>query len=333
MKNTFSHYHPAAVFLYISCAIVTAMMTYTPYFVAVSFVCACICSVYLNGLRRFLRGLRILIPLLLLLIIITPLANQRGMTVLFMIFDRPITLEAIVYSMSMGGMLVSVFIWFQCYQKLITNDKFMFLFARFAPTSAMVVSMITKFIPVTSLKFYGIRDARKSIGGSGSKENNKGYESISDSKTADFKNPEKAQAENSGKTVMDKPEKAVTGKTGKLKTIRDGIGIVSILMSRCLEDSIETADSMRARGYGTCKRTVFAASSIYARDIISICICSGLFLLCSYAIIMPEVKPNFFPFLDFGYISPVTLLLYAVMLLWPLLIELKDELIYFVRYR
>jgi len=227
---------------------------------------------------------------------------------LFEIITGSVTLEALVYGISMGGMLVSVFIWFQCYQTLITNDKFMFLFARIAPTSAMVVSMITKFIPVTSQKLRGIRDARKAISGTGSSSG------TIYSEEKDDKNKTKE-------------------KSGKMKLIKNGINTVSILMSRCLEDSIETADSMRARGYGTCKRTVFAAPQLRSHDIISICFCSGLFVFFMQSILMPEVKPTFFPILKFGRIDPLVLLLYATMLMWPLLIGIKDGLFYYVRCR
>ncbi|MDR0817803.1 MAG: energy-coupling factor transporter transmembrane protein EcfT, partial [Clostridiales Family XIII bacterium] len=166
MKNFFAHYHPAVVFLYICCAIISAMITLLPVYVAVSAAIGSAYAVYLSGARKYLSGLRLLAIFFFIIVIVTPLTNHRGATALFDLpFGLgPVTLEAVIYGVCTGGMLVSVFIWFQCYQRLITNDKFMFLFGRIAPTSAMIISMIIKFIPVTGQKLRSITEARKALG-------------------------------------------------------------------------------------------------------------------------------------------------------------------------
>ncbi len=79
--------------------------------------------------------------------IANPLFNHRGSTALFYIGLNPVTLEALLYGVCSAGMLISVFIWFRCYLSLMTNDKFLYLFGRIAPATALIVSMYTKVDP------------------------------------------------------------------------------------------------------------------------------------------------------------------------------------------
>ena len=317
MKHFFLYYHPAAVFTYIGCAIVSAMLTYSPVYVIPSLACACACSIYFNGAGRFVRALRALWPFVLILLVITPLSNRRGATVLAGGGRISISLEAVIFALCMAGMLLAVFIWFQCYQKLITNDKILFLFGRIAPTSAMVISMIVKFIPVTAQKLRGIREARKALDGTG----RGGSAGVGRT----------GRGGSAGGSDLDSCSDRPDGKRPLIERIRDGIRTVSILMSRCLEDSIETADSMKARGYGTRRRTVFAAQRFALRDGISIAVCGALFIAHAVFVFTTAGGRSFFPFFIPGRTDPVDICLYAVMLLWPLLIEVKDGLVYLAR--
>ncbi|MDR2486890.1 MAG: energy-coupling factor transporter transmembrane protein EcfT [Clostridiales Family XIII bacterium] len=297
MKNFFVHYHPAAIFLYIACAIVSAMVTFSPTHVAIAVFCSCLCSLYMNGAKKFLRGLRLLALLFTVVVVATPLTNHRGATPLFLLPFGPVTLEALAFGLSMGGMLLSVFVWFQCYQKLITNDKFLFLFGHVAPTSAMVVSMIIKFIPVTGQKLRGIMEAQRALG-----------------------------------TSSRGREQEDVGWLGRrLAALRNGVRLTGILMSRCLEDSIETAEAMRAKGYGTRRRTVFGAPRFRLRDGISIAVVAVLFAFHIAMVMRAAATTTFFPFLILGEPQPVVWAAYAVQLLWPLLIELKDGVLYLAR--
>jgi energy-coupling factor transport system permease protein len=217
--------------------------------------------------------------------------------VLFYLFGSKFTGEALLYGICTGGMFVSMFVWFQCYQRLITSDKFMYLFGRIAPTSAMVVSMILRLVPVTGRKLHETMDARRALGaGAG---------------------------------------------------VRNGAKISGILMSRCMEDSIDTADSMRARGYGSGDRTIFAAYKIKAADVISM-ILIGVLLVANVSAILTVGKSfAFFPSLSgfFGeqaagaaltslakvqthtvypvYLYLVSYASYGIMLLYPFILELK----------
>jgi energy-coupling factor transport system permease protein len=262
------------------------MVTLLPVYVAVSLVIGSVYAIYLSGVKKYLAGLRLLAILFFIIVIVTPLTNHRGATMLFDSPLGPITLESVVYGICTGGMLITVFIWFQCYQRLITNDKFMFLFGRIAPTSAMIISMIIKFIPVTGQKLKSIMEARKALS---------------------------AQTDE---------------KQTKMQGIKSGVRTAGILMSRCLEDSIETAEAMRAKGYGSMKRTVFGAQPFRLRDGITVAVVSALFILHITFLLQTSAAASFFPFITVGSASPAVYIVYALMLLWPLLIEAKDGVLW-----
>lgn len=286
LRSIFSQYHPSVQLLYLVAVIFCAMFTLRPIYVILSFVIGSIYSIFLNGVKKYLKGLRLLLFLFIIIIVVNPITNHRGATELFQLFNQPITLESLLYGLCSGGMLMSIFVWFQCYQTLITNDKFMFLFGRVAPTSSMVVSMIMHFVPVSIKKYHEISYAQKGLDGDGK---------VSSKKRLD-----------------------------KLKT---NVRLASILMSRCMEDSIETAESMRARGYGSGKRTHFSSYTIKSRDVLSLILLSGMFIFAVFGIVTSNANFGFYPKLFFpetGWLEIVTIVLYIILLLYPLIIEAKD---------
>lgn len=286
LRSIFSQYHPSVQLLYIVAVLICAMLTLQPTYVVLSFLFGSMYSIFLNGLNKYLKGLKLLIILFIVIVIVNPLTNHSGATVLFTVFDKNVTLEALLYGVFAGGMMLSIFVWFQCYQALITNDKFMYLFGRVAPTTAMIISMITRFVPVTVKKYHEIVYAQKGI---------QSVEKINRKKT-----------------------------TEKIKT---GVRRIGILMSRCLEDSLETADSMRARGYGAEKRTQFSKYVLKKRDILSLFLISGLLIYLIIEIIVNNSHFAFFPYLripDMNAVGIAKKIIYIILLAYPLIIEAKD---------
>jgi energy-coupling factor transport system permease protein len=297
--HTFTGLHPAVLFLYIASAIICAMFTMQPAYVLISFAAGTIYAVYLGGARSWLAGLRPLLVMFVLIALINPLTNHRGATVLFAMGDYPITLQALLYGVCAGGMLMSVFVWFMCYQKLITNDKFMFLFGRAWPTSSMVISMILKFVPVMSVRMREIANAQAALG-----------------KVA-------------GGGDISEGGRGAAARRGR---ISGGARVSSILISRCMEESIETADSMRARGYGTGTRTSLSRYRLRARDIISAVIIAALLAANIFCVFFIGADFRFFPFVSGISPLPFPYILYALMLLWPFIDEAVCRLSYKIRY-
>jgi energy-coupling factor transport system permease protein len=282
MKHVFLSCHPAVTFLYMMAAILCAMLTLHPGWVLISFITGSCYAIFLGGLKRWLLGLRLLAVLFFVVAIGNPLFNHRGATPLFLLWGAPVTLESVFYGLCMGGMLVSVFVWFQCYQVLMTNDRFLFLFGRIAPASALVLSMILKFIPVTARKYHSIQNARTGLG--------------------------------SGQVG------------GRRERIRASVRTTGILMSWSMETAIDTADSMKARGYGATRRSHFSRYVLTPRDLFSLCYIGGLFLGNLTLILLVANRFRFFPFLTGDREHLFFFGIYGLMLLYPLLLEGKERL-------
>ena len=111
--------------------------------------------------------------------------------------------------------------------------------------------------------------------------------------------------------------------------IRQGLKVISIMITWALENSIDTADSMRSRGYGLPGRTAFSIYRWNKRDSFA-----GLFLLLTVAyVLIGKLKGAlywyYFPQLGGRCLDAYQLsvyLAYSLLLLLPLLIDLREFL-------
>ena len=212
--GTFYRSHPLLNFLYFGGVIGVTMFSNHPAFLMASFALAWGYSVLLRGKKAWRLNSLILLPTMVLTVLLNTLNVHNGVTVLFYLNDNPITKEAIVYGLATALMLASTIIWFSCFSAVVTEDKFLYLFGRIAPTVALTLSMILRFIPLLQRRFREISAAQRCMG-------------------------------RGGKSA------------GLFPRIRQFGKELSILIAWSLEASIESADSMEARGYGLRGRTSF----------------------------------------------------------------------------
>ena len=185
-----------------------------PAYLIAGMVTGVIYYLLLNGKKGW-KTILGLLPMFVILTTINPLFNTLGETVLFHIGDRPYTLEALLYGGALASMFVIIILWFGCYNKVLTSDKFTCLFGNLIPSISLLLVMVFRMVPNFIRKSQQIIGARKSIG--------KGTR-----------------------------ETAITK-----ERLHDGGTVLGTLTSWALEGSVVTGDSMRARGYGTAKRTSF----------------------------------------------------------------------------
>lgn len=168
-QDAFSSCHPAVNFAYFVGAIGFSMVFQHPAYVLASVFCGSICCLTLCGAkgRKTIGGM---IPLWIILSLINPLFNTLGDTVLFSLWGRPYTLEALIYGMVIAGMFVSALIWFSCYNQVITGDKLFCLFGNLAPALTLLLVMIFCLVPELLRKIGQIAGARKAIGKGANKQ-------------------------------------------------------------------------------------------------------------------------------------------------------------------
>lgn len=173
-QDAFSKYHPAVNFVFFLGAIGCGVVIRHPAYVAGAVSAGAVYYLLLTE-RKGWKLLGSMIPLFLFLTAINPLLNTQGQTELFSVFGRPYTLEALYYGASIAGMFVAMTIWFGCYNRVLTSDKFTSLFGNLIPALSLLLVMVLRLVPTFLRKTKAISGARDAIGkgvseGAGKKE-------------------------------------------------------------------------------------------------------------------------------------------------------------------
>lgn len=161
--DAFSKCHPAVNFLFFVGAIGAGVVIQHPAYLLAGMIAGLVYYLLLNG-RKGWKVLLGLVPLFVFLTVINPLFNTHGATPLIYLFGRPYTFEALLYGAAVASMFVATLLWFGCYNKVLTSDKFTSLFGSFIPSISLLLVMVLRMVPSFIRKTRGIVDARKSIG-------------------------------------------------------------------------------------------------------------------------------------------------------------------------
>ena len=283
MKDSFCKIHPIAGLLYFAAVISFSMFMMNPVCLIISLLCALTNAIQLNGRKTVFFALKFILPTALLLMLINPIVNHAGVTILgYLPWDNPLTLEAIVYGVASAVMLSSVVFWFSSFNKVMTADKLVYLFGKIAPALGLLLSMAFRFVPRFSAQFREVRTARKLLG---------------------------------------------REKSGFIEKIKDAVRVISVMLSHSLEDSIETADSMKARGYGLKGRTAYSNYSFTKRDAIAlllICISTASLIVLR---VFGTAKYRYFPSVKgelTGIDSVIFFTLYFLLMIMPFVINIWE---------
>ena len=163
MRDAFSKCHPAVNFLFFVGAISMSVVIQHPPYLLAGIVTGAIYYLLLHG-RKGWKTILGLLPMFVVLTGINPLFNLLGATPLFYLGSRPYTLEALLYGATIAGMFVIMMLWFGCYNKVLTGDKFTCLFGSLIPSVSLLLVMVFRMVPTFIRKTRQIIGARKSIG-------------------------------------------------------------------------------------------------------------------------------------------------------------------------
>ena len=278
MRDGISSAHPAVSLLYFASVITFSFFLMNPVCLALSLVCATVNAVALNGRRTLLFGLRIVLPMAALAVLINPIVNHRGVTVLgYLPWDNPLTLESILYGIASAVMLSSVVFWFSSFHTVMTSDKLVFLFGKTLPSLGLLLAMALRFVPKFNAELKEVRAAQ---------------------------------------TLL------YPQKSGFLPRIRSAVRVLSVMISKALEESIETADSMKARGYGLKGRTSYSRYRMTAADWLVLAVTLLLTAVLLIYCISGAARFRYFPSVTEISLSAggfVFYSAYAVLLLVPLI--------------
>lgn len=162
-QDAFDRCHPVVNILFYIGAIVLSAVVQHPVFLASALVCGGAYYLLLAG-KKAAKQMALLLPFGLLIALVNPVFNTRGQTVLFLLFGRPYTVQALLYGGVVAGILLAMLIWFGSYNRIMTGDKFTSLFANLAPSISLLLVMVFRLVPNLLRKISQIAGARRSIG-------------------------------------------------------------------------------------------------------------------------------------------------------------------------
>lgn len=172
ITDAFSKRHPLVNFIFFAGAICFGVVIQHPAYLTAGIVSGAVYYLLLKGMKGWKMILGLL-PLVLLMTLINPLFNTYGERVLFYLFKRPYTWEALMYGAAIGAVFMVMLIWFGCYNAVLTSDKFTSLFGNLIPALSLLLVMVLRMIPNLMRKAKQLTGARKSIGKGGSEKASK----------------------------------------------------------------------------------------------------------------------------------------------------------------
>lgn len=160
----FDSYHPTINFIYFVAAIICTLRFNHPIFLAISFGCAFLYSVKLNGRKSLVLNSGLIV----LAVAYTAwysFYHHFGVTNLRTNFiGNQITLESIVYGFVRGMTVITVIMWFCCIFRLVTSDKIVYLFGRISPNLSLFLSILLRIVPRIGERARRIERSREGIG-------------------------------------------------------------------------------------------------------------------------------------------------------------------------
>lgn len=118
-------------------------------------------------------------------------------------------------------------------------------------------------------------------------------------------------------------------KGGIIKRVKCGIKILSVLITWSLENAIETADSMKSRGYGLSGRTSYTIFKLEKRDKLMLLSMGILSAVILWGILSGKLNYSYFPVLYTEKLSFLSLCMhtaYLFLCLTPVLLEWREAI-------
>lgn len=282
--RSFEQYNPAATAICLLGCALTAMFCTNPVILLLS-----LCGAVALRIARSSTESRGSVIFCAALLLCTPLFNllfsHAGSTVLLVVNDRPMTLEALLYGLNTAVMLLAVLLWMRTFSEIMTTDRLMYLLGGISPKLALLLSMTLRFIPLFGKQAGRINAAQRAAG--------------------------------------------MYREDNIIDDARGGLRVFSILTTWALENGIITADSMRARGYGSGRRTAYSLYRFRLTDGILTAAALVLTAVCAAGIISGAANFEFYPRMSGIPRSPmaiITYVSYGILALTPTIIETEAKL-------
>ena len=160
----FERLNPATIFLYYMILVVVTMVFNSPLILLTEFVIVLFLASMTVGLNSTLKTLKGTSLMMLFIMIVNPITNHNGGSVLYSINGLIITKEATIYGVLMAFSLANIILIFTSYNKIMSNNKFMFLFGKILPQLTLLTMIVMRFVPLFLDRFKNISQIQKTLG-------------------------------------------------------------------------------------------------------------------------------------------------------------------------
>lgn len=118
---------------------------------------------------------------------------------------------------------------------------------------------------------------------------------------------------------------------GIVERTKNSVRIISVMITWALENAVDTADSMKARGYGTKKRTSFSVFRFDTRDrfALTLILALGIYIIVGSA--LGAIEYTYFPVFAFKIKSAYGItvaIAYALLSFTPVIIEISEKILW-----
>ena len=306
-QTIFDRYHPAVALLYCGVLLVFSMAVMQPVYLLLTFCGLLALDIALRGVKPALRNLVWQAPLIMILAIANPLFVSAGSTELFRVGMHAVYLESLLYGACQGLMFANVLLAFSLSARIISSDKVMCVLGNAAPTLALMLSMVMRLVPQFIRRGKTILSVQKACTSTVSPERL--------ACTAAHPNAENVAA-------APRREKHVA----KRKVIASYLRLSTVLMGWGMEDSLETADAMRSRGWGaSVKRTSYQRYRFRCQYALA---CAAIALVAAAAAASAWAacaQFSFYPRFD-GIAPWFSYAPYAILVAFPVVAQAKENL-------
>ena len=298
MTDEFSRYHPVVNLIFYLLVLGTTMFQMSVGLVFISLFSA---VVYYFMLKKTegLKYCAVVVGIIIVSAIINPLFSHKGGTLLFYLFTgNPVTLESIIYGLISAIIIGAMLLWFSTFNQVMGVERILGAIGKVLPNVSLLITMIMRFIPQ-----YTRHQRKVSMV---NKVNKRNY-----GEKINLLNREKTEKENGIDKII--------------YSIKEGSRTFSITTTWALENSIYTADSMKARGFGTGRRTNYSNYKFQKRDYLLMGWLVILWLVVVFSLEREKVYTYYYPFIQVKN-NVVVYLIYGLLCLTPVLINVKEEI-------
>lgn len=167
MKLGFKGIHPAGALIFFIFTFLFCLTSTNPLSLFSGAVCGVVYDIKLQKKKAVSFIFKFILPFMLLITAFNGIFSHYGVTVLFTLPNgNNFTLEALLYGFVSAVKIAGMLLWLDCFNEIVTSDKIIFLFGRFSPRLALIISMVLRFIPLIRNQSAEIIKAEKGIGNS-----------------------------------------------------------------------------------------------------------------------------------------------------------------------